>query len=114
MQGRIEEGTLFSNMSVAISEDIKAEAKASFSAVQKELDNIFDLTEIDYRMGLPKEEEPCEKGDTFREDKERRKEGLAYELRDLKRQHEEVLAGIDSIQRGVTQIKEAEEESYAL
>lgn len=100
---------------MAISKDIKAEVKASFCAVQKELDSILDLTEIDIRMdGLEVEEQPDEKGDTTREDRERRKEDLACELQDLKRQHEEGLPSTDSIQREITQIKEAEEESFAL
>lgn len=99
---------------MAISKDIKAEVKASFCAVQKELDGIFDVMENDIRMGLAMEEQPDEKGDTTREDRERRKEGLACELQDLKRQHEEGLLSTDSIQREITQITEAEEESFAL
>ncbi|KFY77671.1 hypothetical protein V499_03018 [Pseudogymnoascus sp. VKM F-103] len=114
VQGRIEEGTLFSNISMAISKDIKAEVKASFCAVQKELDGIFDVTENDIRTVLAMEEQPDQKGDTTREDRERRKEGLACELQDLKRQHEEGLISTDSIQREITQITEAEEESFAL
>ncbi|OBT66157.1 hypothetical protein VE03_05075 [Pseudogymnoascus sp. 23342-1-I1] len=112
VQGRIENGTLFSNIRMAIRNDIEAEIKESFGAAQKELDNIFVLMVTDIRMGLAMEEQPCEKGDTAREDEEIRKEVLACELRDLKRQHEEVPASIDSIQRGVPQIKD-EEESYA-
>ncbi|OBT72960.1 hypothetical protein VF21_08477 [Pseudogymnoascus sp. 05NY08] len=114
VQGRIEEGTLFSNISMAIRKDIKAEVKVSFSEVKKVLHNIFVGTETNIRMGLATEEQPDEKGDTTREDRERRKEGLACELQDLKRQHEEGILSTDSIQREIAQIKEAEEESFAL
>ena len=96
---------------MAISGDIKAEVKAIFTAVRIELERIFVLAETDIRMGLAMEEQPCEKGDTSLEDEESRKEELACELRDLKRQHEEASASIGSIQRGVPQIKE---ETYAI
>lgn len=114
MQGRIEQGTLFSNISMAISEGMEAEVEAGFNTVQKEVANIFVLTETDIRMGLGMDDQHCEKGDTSREDTERRKEGLACELRDLKRQHEEVSASIDSIQRGAPHTREYEEESCVL
>lgn len=93
---------------------MEAEVEAGFDIVQKEVANIFVLTETDIRMGLGMDEQPREKGDTSREDTERRKEGLACELQDLKRQHEEVSASIDSIQRGAPQTREDEEESCVL
>ncbi|OBT59443.1 hypothetical protein VE04_00611 [Pseudogymnoascus sp. 24MN13] len=113
VQGRIEEG-LFSKISMDISKDIKAEVKTSFGAVKKELDNIFVRIETDIRVRLAMEEQSCEKGDTTREDKERRKADLACELQDLKRQHEEAPGSIDFIQPGALEMEEVKEEGAAL
>lgn len=118
MQGRIEEGTLFSNISTATTKDINAEVNAIFNSVQIELDKVFNEAENEITMGLAMmglamDENHYDKGDITREDNERRKEGLAEEIQVLKRQHEEVLAAINDIMEGAPQIKE-DDSSYAL
>ncbi|KFY44996.1 hypothetical protein V494_01204 [Pseudogymnoascus sp. VKM F-4513 (FW-928)] len=98
VQGRITNGTLFPNISRAIKRDIKAAAKATFDSVQKSLESDFVSIDNDVTMALASApQQSCDREDVDLEDEERRKGELASSVRDLKRQHAEVLASIASI-----------------
>lgn len=94
VQGRITNGTLFPNISTAIKREIKAAAKATFESVRKLLKSEFASLENDVTMALASA--PKQSSDTV--DVVLEDEGkLAGAIRDLKKQHAEVLASIENI-----------------
>ncbi|KFY06936.1 hypothetical protein V492_07602 [Pseudogymnoascus sp. VKM F-4246] len=98
VQGRITNGTLFPNISRAIKRDINAAAKATFDSVQKSLESDFASIDNDVTMALASAlQQSCDSEDVDLEDEERRKGELASAVRDLKRQHAEVLASIANL-----------------
>lgn len=98
MHGRITNGTLFPNISLAIKREIEAAAKTAFDKVQESLESTFAFIENDVIMALasaPQQSNDIESMD--REDEEERRRELVGEVQSLKRQHAKVLASIANI-----------------
>ena len=87
MQGRIENGTLFPNISTKISDDIGSSTLVTFSELIKIMEEIIDPIRDDIRMVLEQQHEAGE----------RSRQQLAPEVVELKTMHEQVMASISEI-----------------
>lgn len=94
VQGRITDGTLFPNISVAIKDDVEAKTEAAFSAFRNALLPTFVRIKNDISVAIAAEMRSLDKAYKERKDEERRREELSGTIQVLKRQHRELLRRI--------------------
>lgn len=98
VQGRITNGTLFPNISMAIKRDTEATATATFEKLKNTLESTIVLLEDDIAMALttmPHQSADMEEIDHEAEVK--RREDLARAVQILRRKHTEVIRSIACI-----------------
>ena len=94
--GRITDGTLFPQISAKIQDNMDELAQKTFRDLHDAVDGVLALVVSDVEMALGSKER--EDGAVVREDpeEERRKGELMVKIRELKREHEELIASISN------------------
>ncbi|OBT85493.1 hypothetical protein VE02_07344 [Pseudogymnoascus sp. 03VT05] len=94
IQGRVTDGTLFPNISIAIKEDAEAKTEVAFSAFRKVLLPVVAAIRNDIEMAFAAELKSLDKAYKERKNEERRRAELANTIQMLKRQRRELLGRI--------------------
>jgi hypothetical protein len=94
VQGRISNGTLFPNISIAIKGDIEAKTDATFNEFQGALLPIFARIKNDISVVFAAESRSLDEALKERRNEERRREELATTIQVLKKQHRELIKRI--------------------
>ena len=98
MQGRITNGTLFPHISARIQASIDQLVRKIFRNLHDAVNTVLDLIISDVEMALTSNPQRIDSAGNQEDPQEqRRKEELMAEIRELKGEHEKLLASISDI-----------------
>jgi hypothetical protein len=92
VQGRITDGTLFPNISIAISKNMDELAQKTFRGLHDKVDAVLELIKDDLDMALASRQYIGDDENRADEEEERLREEFEGEAKELKRRYEELLA----------------------